>query len=85
MKATQPNNKQSQRNPVKVIFSALGTQARFEAGARALTSGKVSLEKTMRRHVLPHAPSPTTTSFLRSPMMDSVGGVVNVLRFAFGF
>lgn len=26
-----------------------------------LTSGKVPLEKTMRRHVLPHAPSPTIT------------------------
>lgn len=29
-----------------------------------LTSGKVPLEKTMRRQVFPQAPSPTMTSFL---------------------
>ena len=34
--------------------------------AHARTSGNSSLEKTMRRQVLPQAPSPTTTSFLRS-------------------
>ncbi|GMS94662.1 hypothetical protein PENTCL1PPCAC_16837, partial [Pristionchus entomophagus] len=28
-------------------------------------SGKRSLEKTVRRHVFPHAPSPTITSFFR--------------------
>lgn len=27
-----------------------------------LTSGKVPLEKTIKRQVLPHAPSPTMTS-----------------------
>ena len=38
---------------------------------RQLTSGKVPLEKTMRRQVSPQAPSPTITSFLR--ISDIVG------------
>ena len=32
---------------------------------KLITSGKLSLEKTIRRQVLPHAPSPTITNFFR--------------------
>ena len=32
---------------------------------KCLTSGKLSFEKTISRHVLPHAPSPTITNFFR--------------------
>ena len=34
------------------------------------TSGNWFLEKTMSKHVLPHAPSPTTTSFRRIVSLD---------------
>ena len=39
------------------------------ASPHGRTSGNVSLENTMSRHVLPHAPSPTTTNFLRSDIL----------------
>lgn len=40
-----------------------------------LTSGKVPLEKTIKRQVLPHAPSPTITSLrLISDMLAGWSG-----------
>lgn len=46
-----------------VLWPATGARiTRQGLEEQRLTSGKVPLEKTMRRQVLPHAPSPTMTS-----------------------
>jgi hypothetical protein len=49
------------------------TEREREQEARRLTSGNVPLEKTMSKQVLPQAPSPTITSFLRISAIVRVG------------
>lgn len=63
----------------RTLKKALENQVFFEWPIQAMsfdqtvtlehTSGKVPLEKTISRQVLPHAPSPTMTSFLLISVM----------------